>query len=308
MEDTNTTRISEIFSSQPIDKLCPLKEALWLCTQSFNVKGSAVHQSDYKRVWLFTNDDHPNHTDVGEQNSIVQVAKDGAETGVEISLWHMDRREGEAFDVCRFYHRLLTVDDEGGATESAYEHRVMGACGGSFDDMMDLAKRKEHKKRRLGSVRMHISGGGVVSGSQGAVSSATGDVEVAVGIYKTVMPAVRPSYEWLQASTNEPAIKMSTMIDTSTGQVIPSLDSTLDSSERVISTYIEVGGSRVYLSKEDMAACRMLAVDPAGPSDEESKLKVLFFAPAASLTIDMNLSAPCLVRGDLSISSILYSY
>ena len=53
---------------------CPLKEALMLCTQSFNVKGAAaVHANDFKRVWLFTTDDSPNSHKPSLQNFIVQV-------------------------------------------------------------------------------------------------------------------------------------------------------------------------------------------------------------------------------------------
>jgi hypothetical protein len=330
----DSSAMSRVFTSQSDDKLCPLKEALWLCTQSFNVKGgSSVHQNDFKRVWIFTNDDHPNAGEVAEQQSVVQVARDGAETGVEISLWHMDIDEHSKFDVFRFYHRLLAVDDEGGGVgESAYEHRVMGAgAAGGFEGMMDLAKRKEHKKRRLGSVRMYLSGGE----GEGTANP----VEVSVGIYKTVMPAVRPTYEWLQvsclcddfmiqfllimqASTNEPAAKTSTLIDTSTGQVIPLTDASSGSSSSSLTTYLEVAGSRVSFSKEDMAACRKLAIEGSNTAqtqgddsaeaaqkeepEDEAKLKVLFFAPASALTLDMNLTAPCMVSAAIPLL-LLYS-
>ncbi|CAE7509481.1 XRCC6, partial [Symbiodinium microadriaticum] len=297
VDRSDAASISELFTGQTGEVLCPLKEALWLCTQSFNVKGSVVHPSDFKRVWIFTNDDNPNGGDIAEQNSIVQVAKDGSETGVEISLWHMDTHEGKHFEISQFYHRLLTVDEEDGANESAYEHRVMGASGGGFDEMMDLAKRKEYKKRRLGNVRMYIAGGN----ERESPSTPAADVQVAVGIYKTVMPAVRPTYEWLQASTNEPALKASTMIDTSTGQVITQAESTL-TSQPSLTTYIEVAGSRVPFCRDEMTNCRRLSVAAQKPDNdinhEESILKILFFVPASTLTMDMNLTAPCMISPD----------
>lgn len=48
--------------------LCPLREALWASAQAFHAVGSKVHsRGDSKRLWLFTNDDHPNEHDTGEQ-------------------------------------------------------------------------------------------------------------------------------------------------------------------------------------------------------------------------------------------------
>lgn len=61
-------------SSTPDPAYCPLKEALMLCTQTFNVKSSsAVHAIDFKRVWLFTTDDSPNSHKPSLQNFIIQV-------------------------------------------------------------------------------------------------------------------------------------------------------------------------------------------------------------------------------------------
>lgn len=346
--------IPKTFKSQAASTLlCPLKEALWLCTQSFNLKGSTIHKGDFKRVWIFTNDDNPNSHDSHERESIVQVARDGAETGVEISLWHMDRviprpdHGGSMtvpFNISNFYSKLLLVNDDDGSgqSEAAYEHRVMGAgSAGGFDELMDLAKRKEYKKRKLGSVRMYIS--------SGLSSSATPDngTQIAVSIYKTILPATRPNHVWLQASTSEPAKVSSSYIDASTGQVLQtnkssgtSTDetstSTPSSSENLISTYIDIHGTRVSFTKEEMTRCKMLLVDEkdiererqikaaaaadaeggsaeqkegaesTGSSDLshelEAKLKVLFFIPKENLTLDMNLTSPCTVSHHGAVS------
>lgn len=61
-------------SSSPDPLYCPLKEALMLCAQTFNVKSSAVHANDFKRVWLFTTDDSPNSHKPSLQSFIVQVS------------------------------------------------------------------------------------------------------------------------------------------------------------------------------------------------------------------------------------------
>jgi hypothetical protein len=345
--------ISKTFKSQPANTLlCPLKEALWLCTQSFNLKGSTIHKGDFKRVWIFTNDDNPNSHDPHERESIVQVARDGAETGVEISLWHMDQVMNRPdhgggsmtvpFNISNFYSKLLIVNDDDGAgqSEAAYEHRVMGAgSAGGFDELMDLAKRKEYKKRKLGSVRMYLSSG--LSGSASAASSTEADTQIAVSIYKTLLPATRPSHVWLQASTSEPAKVSSSYIDASTGQVLQVNKSatgateeggagaggeslSASSSESLISNYIDIHGTRVSFTKEEMTRCKMLLVDEKDIESErlikasqlsvgsaemkendsvgggfqqelEAKLKVLFFLPKENLTLDMNLTSPCMV-------------
>lgn len=333
------------FKSQPPSNLlCPLKEALWLCTQSFNLKGSTIHKGDFKRVWIFTNDDNPNSHDAHERESIVQVARDGAETGVEISLWHMDRvisrPDGSGtmtvpFNISNFYSKLLLVNDDDGSgqSEAAYEHRVMGAgSAGGFDELMDLAKRKEYKKRKLGSVRMYLSCGLTPSASVASDSEA----QIAVSIYKTILPATRPNHVWLQASTSEPAKVSSCYIDASTGQVLQMNKSSGTSSEEggslsttsdnLISTYIDIHGTRISFTKEEMTRCKMLLVDEKdiernkqieaikaeGISENrendansstteisnelEAKLKVLFFVPKENLTLDMNLTSPCTVN------------
>lgn len=72
--DKHLRRADTSASSTPDPLYCPLKEALMLCTQTFNVKSSsAVHANDFKRVWLFTTDDSPNSHKPSLQNFIVQV-------------------------------------------------------------------------------------------------------------------------------------------------------------------------------------------------------------------------------------------
>jgi hypothetical protein len=225
----------------------------------------------------------------------------------------------------------------------------MGAgSAGGFDELMDLAKRKEYKKRKLGSVRMYISSG--LSANPSA-SSDNGS-QIAVSIYKTILPATRPNHVWLQASTSEPAKVSSSYIDAATGQVLQTnkssasatdeSTSTPSSSENLISTYVDIHGTRVPFTKEEMTRCKMLLVDEkdiererqikAAASAEsaeggnaeqkestesgssaaggdlshelEAKLKVLFFIPKENLTLDMNLTSPCTVSRAATLLTI----
>lgn len=275
---------------------CPLKEALMLCTQTFNTKrANKVHSEDFKRVWLFTNDDSPNSHKPSLQSFIIQVAKDSAETGVEISLWHMNSfsKPESPFDTRKFYQKLLTLDIDENLLESEVDEqlagRMVGAGFDTFDDMITQARRKEVKKRRLGSVKMHLSTG---LGDE--------DKQISLSIYKTILPATRPSAIWLQASTSLPAKTSTTLLDTSTGQVLDAsgfLSS--GSGQPQLSTYIDVAGTRVPFTAEDMKLCKTLRYPHSiNTEDESSKLKVLFFTQATALGLDLNLDASTFVFPD----------
>ena len=88
---------------------CPIKQALWTCSQSFGAND--YRKSDMKRIWIFTNDDNPNSRSPIEQAATITVARDCAQAGIEISLWHMDGKD-HAFDPEKFYMQLSDSDDD----------------------------------------------------------------------------------------------------------------------------------------------------------------------------------------------------
>ncbi len=153
-----------MIGSQSVEKRsCPLKQALWACSQMFSTKD--LKKTDFKRIWIFTNDDNPNSTFPVEQKAIITVAKDCAEAGIEISLWHLNSSH-HVFDPKIFYEKLLLAataasasseeagegssgrrDDEDGA--GALEQRMLGAGFDGFDALLSSVKRKEYRKRRL---------------------------------------------------------------------------------------------------------------------------------------------------------------
>lgn len=72
-----------------------------------------------------------------------QVAKDSAETGVEISLWHMNSHAStdSSFDTKKFYEKMLILDmDENLLDDDEKDERlagrVVGAGFDTFDDMI----------------------------------------------------------------------------------------------------------------------------------------------------------------------------
>lgn len=71
------------------------------------------------------------------------MAKDSAETGVEISLWHMNSHSSpdSSFDTKKFYEKLLILDvDENlldpEERDDRLAGRMIGAGFDTFDDMI----------------------------------------------------------------------------------------------------------------------------------------------------------------------------
>lgn len=275
-------------------KGCPLKEALWLCTQSFNIKSSAISRNDYRRVWIFTNDDNPSGAFPATQQQILQVAKDSHEAGVEISLWHMNKVDSkQQFNTKLFYDKLLKIGiEEDDDDEDSLASRIQAAGDESFEMMVANVRKKEFKKRRLSTMYVQLHPDIVVANGESE------DVKykncIAVGYYKTIMPTKKPQHVWLMGATSEPAKHNTTYVDTSTGQVIDATN------PEQMSTYVEISGSgeRIYLSKAEMTVCKLLRPASTKSNLPESILKVLAFIPVSTLDIDINLTCPGFIFPD----------
>ena len=171
---------------------CPLNEAFWACSGAFSIKSQSHKQNDFRRIWLFTNDDNPNGFDSDLQSKAVQAARDCAESRIELSLWHMNKAK-KNFLPDKFYTKLLAIGDDDAST---IDLRMKGAGYDGFDTMMASVRRKEHKKRRMGSLMLTLGQG------QGEGSTAT--VEIALQMYKTINISKRPTHTWLYKRSHEP--------------------------------------------------------------------------------------------------------
>jgi ATP-dependent DNA helicase 2 subunit 1 len=198
-------KIGSAPSSIPdVPAYCPLNEAFWACSGAFSVKSQSHKQNDFRRIWLFTNDDSPNANMSVDQDHIIQASRDCSESGIELSLWHMNRAN-RPFDPSKFYTKLLTVgssndNTEGGDDAEDYiDSRMRGAGYDGFDMMMANVRRREHRKRKLGSHMMTL---GREYGKD-AVGAAA-EVQIALQMYKTVSITKRPGHTWLFSGTNEP--------------------------------------------------------------------------------------------------------
>ena len=312
---------------------CPLKQALWTCSQSFG--SNDYRKSDMKRIWIFTNDDSPNSQNPIEQTATITVARDCAQAGIEISLWHIDPA-GRSFNPDLFYMNLLratTATSVSSATtntaansaatslavpsndpsqtsyltaasqqqplgaidvdlvDSSVQSRIIGAGAEGFDPNMAGVRRKEHKKRRLGSVLFNLSPcpsstNNTNNGNAAATADSTAQAQTHMGVmmYKAIQPAKKPNHTWLYARTNEPIKLVSTYLDTATGETL--------TADR-IGTFLEVGAptesgstGKVPLNADEVKLVKTLGNVPG------VGLQLLYCAPSkVALPLDVNLES-----------------
>jgi hypothetical protein len=131
----------------------------------------------------------------------------------------------------------LDDEDDGGAVESLQD-RIQGCGLGGFDSKMYRVRRKEHKKRRLGTLTLRLARAAATPSDSEEI---TGDFCVAMAMYKLVQPASRPQYVWLHSLTNQPTKSVSVKMDTNSAAV-------LDASQ--IHTSVEFAGT-----PNDMIMC-----------------------------------------------------
>ena len=197
----HTTIGSAPSSTAGSSSYCPLNEAFWACSGAFSAKSQSHKQSDSRRIWLFTNDDNPNGGKSTDQDRMIKASRDCSESGIELSLWHMNL-SNRPFKPEKFYAKLLTVggsdgDGNGDDIEDYIDNRMKGAGYDGFDMMMANVRRKEHRKRTLGHLFLTL-GGGNSSGNEAE------NVQIALQMFKTVSITERPKYAWLFVGTNEP--------------------------------------------------------------------------------------------------------
>jgi ATP-dependent DNA helicase 2 subunit 1 len=315
IDDTREFELG-IGSQATTKKFCPLKQALWYCSQSFATKD--MKKTDFKRIWLFTNDDNPNSHSIMEQKAIVTVARDCAQAGIEISLWHLNPRN-DVFNPRIFYFQLLVdPSGKGGQTdddelESSIDNRMLSGGFDGFDALMASVRRKEYRKRRLGgtlfalgrlaetereaaeiaaalpqAVAMEeLNNNNNKENNTKAAAAASGfptaQLHMSIHIYKTVQIVKKPAHSWLYAGNNEPLKSVSNFYNSGTGEVLPT---------EQIETYIEVAGTRVLVEKEEMKTLKKKNNIPF------VGIRLLYFLPAAFLKEDMNVETPYFLYPD----------
>ena len=246
-------------------ELVPLKEALWACMNEFSLRAKNKSSNDFKRIWIFTNEDDPNAevagAGVAEQELIIQVSKDCAQTDAEISLWHMNIPGKSSFDVDKFYTKVLSAD------EDELLLRVNGAANDGFDAMLAFSKRKEMKKRRLCSIKFNLGPGtkDTAAPSSSSIKDAFGEMQVE--IFKLIAPAKKSSSIYIHSSTNLPLKSVSIYVDEEGRRL----------HDENMKLYLDYAGSRVYFTKSEFMQEKNLGLT-------ENTLNILYFIDAKAIT------------------------
>ena len=222
---------------------CTLKDALWSCSKSFASKSGGSKQAEYRRIWLFTNDDNPCGSEGVLYDQTLITAKDSAQMGIELSLWHMNCGS-KSFDVNKYYKKLLTIceideslsNDEELRQELflSFENRLKSAGNDGFQDILGRIIRKVNKKRRVCVLPLVL----------GKDKCEESEVNMAVQLYKIIRILDKPSKTPLVKSTSEAVKVVTTNVDKVTGAVANDFD---------ISTCVEIGEYKLPFEKSDVA-------------------------------------------------------
>ncbi|CAN0246272.1 unnamed protein product [Ascophyllum nodosum] len=222
---------------------------------------------DFKRIFLFTNDDDPTRGDDNEEKKLQIVAKDAVHASIEIQLFHLKQSDGTRFDTEKFYRAILSGDGDD------YNDKFLGEGCGDPQELMRRVRRKEFKKRRLARLPFYLREGLEEAGAAPAVAF---DVQ----LFNMVHPAKRPNPIHLDKRTNRPMQIISKLMDDKTG-------AQLDDHE--IRTFLEFAGEKTYISADEMAGLK--ALFPKG-------ITLLGFKPLQSLRPDFNVRSPYFLYPD----------
>ena len=263
-----------------------LKKVLWRCQQTF--MGRAIKDADaFKRVWIFTNDDSPlegfegGGTTADEGALVQQVARDAGQIGIEITVIPMAR--GRKFEMA-FWRRLVCFDPDDDADGS-----MLGASSSSFDELLARVRRKQHKKRRLARMTLTVSsdgpsgetGDGIVSLNPSDETPAA--FSFAVELFANVSIESKPTAVKLNQRSNQLVKSHTRMVNDATGEYLSEFD---------LRTYSDFGGSRAYISKQELAELKRCG------TTSEPGLLLLGFKPLDALRPHHSIHSPYFIYPD----------
>lgn len=202
-----------------------LSEALWTCQNMF---ATSPQKINYKRILLFTNNDHPHAGSAQLQKQAKTKASDLNETGVDLELMHL-QLPGETFDVNKFYKDLLFFDDD--------EVTELADPAEKLEELLTRVRSKDHKKRALRHISLTLADG----------------LQMGVGVYNLVRPCQKPYPVKLDKRTNEELKSHTKTYLKDTGEVLMPQDL------KKAQTY---GGQRICFENDEVV--EMKRFDPSG--------------------------------------------
>lgn len=269
-----------------------LNKALKRCSQAFIEKKSSTR--DDKRVWIFTNDDNPNYSNTNNninQLRILTVADDCKQQGFEFALWYM----GNAFDTRKFFNKLIKADGE--TDEDIQMNLQKGSDVNGFDDVVEVIRRKEERKRVFANVPFYFN----INDNKSTVNEANSYTYSAMSVNVCHLYAVtkKPIPVKVCRRSSVPVLRMSKKLDGETGATV---------SNASIQEFIIVGDTRVPFAKEDLNRIKYQSSASAAGADTASSsstvsssdvgISLLYFADKRVLDRVYNVEAPLFIYPD----------
>ncbi|CAK4175999.1 unnamed protein product [Aphanomyces euteiches] len=241
----------EEFGSMAPNEQVSLSNALWHCSLAF--ANASLKKNDTQTIWILTNNEDPCLNRSEEREAVKQQFKNHLELRHTLNLFHMPPTGKSTFDLNRFYSSMFYNADaiEDPSKQAAYTIHT-------YEDMMEESLRKRYRKRRLTTLRLHI----------------TKSIMMSVELYALRVRQAKPTPATLDAETNVPLQSSTKWLCDHTGTYL---------APDQINTFLEYGGHRVYLTKDDMTQIKQF--DAAG-------IQLLGFEPVTVIRLHESVRAP----------------
>jgi len=196
-----------------------------------------------KTILLLTNRDNPHATDASLKRQALKKSKDLQETGILLDILAV--QDQAEFDMSKFYADMLPSTAFDG-TDVTQKDNVFTANSRKFEDLLQIVRKKVHKKRSTGKFNFEIGNG----------------INLAISSYNLVQKAYRPSKVLLARDTNEFIIRQRNFIHPRTGA--PLLPSDVD-------MFQQYGDRKIRFTQDEVKAMMVMGMEPG--------LKLLGFRP-----------------------------
>ncbi|KAJ3189691.1 X-ray repair cross-complementing protein 6, partial [Irineochytrium annulatum] len=162
----------------------------------------SLEKVDYKRVFLMTNNDHPNADKVQARTAAATRAKDLYDEGAKIHLFALPP-DGREFDFNAFFRNIIPTSDN-----DKDDDYSSSAVNTKLDDLHLQVRQKEFRKRKAFGVPFILGE----------------DFQIGVAGYALYAEVKPPTHTWLLGTTNDEIKIETTYMCNTTGQTLSSAD------------------------------------------------------------------------------------
>ena len=249
--------------ASPMD--VPLKEGIWTASRLLVLKNKN-NRFDERQIWLFTNDDDPNKTNVDIQSKQRRVIKDAINSSIKLSLWYLDKEdEDKKFEIQKFFKSAFALD-----TADDLADRATYAGRQGFNPKSARVRMKTTVKRSLGTVPFYFGGEG----------EDPSNIKMVVQIFKLINDAKKPTQYSFDQDTNKYLHMRSRYLHPTTADVLTSVQMS-----HYINGATESLESRIYVDKQKIAVIKR-----AG--NIGANIRLLYCAEASTLGAMDNMGTP----------------